>query len=492
MSNPNSYTHRNLELRAAEYYANIRKPKNEWKSIEDLAPQLAEFEYLVRSGGHDRACRVLDMIDYEHLYRWGYYARLMKMRKTILGKLAKSDLKANTLNSLGRTYHTQGKVMQAIRFYEEALILARENGDRFREGRELGRLGGAYRDLGQLENAIELHSQALIIARELQDRSQELSQLVRLGIDHYVLDYVDQAIGFWREGLKIARDIGHQQREGACLASLGSAYRKTGQIKYALQLYKKALTIANEEGDHREETTIFSSIGTTHYALGKYVQALEFHKQGLTIARNIEHRYWQGIHLSRLGDTYLALKNFEYAFKNYEKAKAIFTESNKRQKSYALLGLGKLSLAQGNILKSEQYFSTVMAMKVSTTRYQAALGLGIVRLFLDQSNAKEAFSLTKKYCKSILNRTISLYEIYYILATAIIGQAVCDPNWADPTQRNDLLAPALAEYRRALDITSAPGVVRDAIRDLELIRAAGIEGLEPVFELLEGALDEQP
>ena len=30
------------------------------------------------------------------------------------------------------------------------------------------------------------------------------------------------------------------------------------------------------------------------------------------------------------------------------------------------------------------------------------------------------------------------------------------------------------------------GIVQDALRDLELIRAAGIEGLEPAFELLEG------
>jgi len=54
-------------------------------------------------------------------------------------------------------------------------------------------------------------------------------------------------------------------------------------------------------------------------------------------------------------------------------------------------------------------------------------------------------------------------------------------------ERPELLAPALAEYRRALEITSAPGIVQDALRDLELIRAAGIEGLEPVFELLENA-----
>jgi hypothetical protein len=49
-----------------------------------------------------------------------------------------------------------------------------------------------------------------------------------------------------------------------------------------------------------------------------------------------------------------------------------------------------------------------------------------------------------------------------------------------------LLAPALAEYRRALENCAALGVVRDALRDLEMIRAAGVEGLETVFELLEG------
>jgi hypothetical protein len=51
--------------------------------------------------------------------------------------------------------------------------------------------------------------------------------------------------------------------------------------------------------------------------------------------------------------------------------------------------------------------------------------------------------------------------------------------------RTDLLTPALAEYRRALEICAAPGVVQDALRDLELIRKASVEGLEPVFDLLQ-------
>jgi hypothetical protein len=81
-----------------------------------------------------------------------------------------------------------------------------------------------------------------------------------------------------------------------------------------------------------------------------------------------------------------------------------------------------------------------------------------------------------------------LYHPRYLLGTALVGQIVLSPSWPESCGHGGLLAPALAELHRALDNCSAKGVVQEAIRDLELIRAAGIKGLEPVFELLESAI----
>ncbi len=67
------------------------------------------------------------------------------------------------------------------------------------------------------------------------------------------------------------------------------------------------------------------------------------------------------------------------------------------------------------------------------------------------------------------------------------SQTYLDDRMADYRAQRD----RADQLRRALEITSAAGVVGDAIRDLELIRKAGIEGLEPVFELLEGILREK-
>ena len=66
-----------------------------------------------------------------------------------------------------------GEARKAIEFYEQALIIDREIGDRRYEGNSQGNLGNAYAALGEARKAIEFYEQALIIAREIGDRRGE-------------------------------------------------------------------------------------------------------------------------------------------------------------------------------------------------------------------------------------------------------------------------------------------------------------------------------
>ena len=59
-------------------------------------------------------------------------------------------------------YAHLGETRKAIEFYEQALMIAREIGDRRGEGNALGNLGIAYADLGETRKAIEFYEQALI------------------------------------------------------------------------------------------------------------------------------------------------------------------------------------------------------------------------------------------------------------------------------------------------------------------------------------------
>lgn len=78
------------------------------------------------------------------------------------------------LGNLGLAYSNGGQPKQAIDFYEQALTLARKNGDRRSEGNWLGNLGLAYRDLEQIELARQYLRQSVAIFEEIQSPSADL------------------------------------------------------------------------------------------------------------------------------------------------------------------------------------------------------------------------------------------------------------------------------------------------------------------------------
>jgi tetratricopeptide (TPR) repeat protein len=487
---PGAYSRRHLELRASDFYANIRKPESEWKSIDDLAPQLAEFEHRVRAEDYDGACWVLEPIDFDYLYLWGNYTRLVGLREKLRGKLMDSVSPAANMNSLGRAYRALGQVERAVICYEQALTIAREVGDRRGEGEALGSLGIALRGSEQAERVIELHEEAIASAREIGDRRIEGIWLGHLGIDHRNLGQVERAIELYEEALAIAREIGDRRNEGVSLGSLGIAYHSLGQIERAINLHEKALAVAQEIGDRRAEQARLGSLGYSYLALGRDERAIGYYEQALAIVRGIGDRRNAGVWLGNLGRAFCALGEVKRAVEYFEHALVIAHEiGDRRWESYHLLGLGRAMLAARALLEAQQCCGQALALEMQETSYQAALALGIVLLQQCDFNSGEVFANAAVRCRAMLDKTESLYEPRYALAAALVGQAVCDPRWAEEDERPGLLAPALAEYRRALENCSAPGVVHDALWNLEMIRAAGIEGLEPVLELLDGALE---
>ncbi len=56
-----------------------------------------------------------------------------------------------------------------MEYYEQALVIAREIGDRQGEGNRLVSLGNACSHLRQVEKAIEYYEQALVIGKEIKD-----------------------------------------------------------------------------------------------------------------------------------------------------------------------------------------------------------------------------------------------------------------------------------------------------------------------------------
>jgi len=208
------WTQRDLLTRGADYFAQTRKPREMWKTIDDLAPQLNEFDLRCAAEDYDTAVSVLLEIDGEYLLLWGHYRLMIEMHERLQGKIQNPNPKSQSLNNLGLAFNSTGQVQKAIACYEQGLQLDREMKNRMWEGTDLGNLGNAYSDLGETRRAIEFYQQALAIAREIGDRRGEGADLGNLGLAYSALGETRRAIEFYQQALANAREIGNRLGEG--------------------------------------------------------------------------------------------------------------------------------------------------------------------------------------------------------------------------------------------------------------------------------------
>ena len=243
------YTHYALLHRGAEYFKQARQPRETWQKLDDLSPQLNEFELRYAGEDYDTAAGVLMEIDYDYLQLWGHYRLVIELHERLRGKISDPGLNQNSVGNLGSAHYSMGQYQKAIGCYEEALRIARKKKNRSGEGSWLGNLGNCFSDLGQTARAIDYYEQALAIAREVGDRSSEGIWLGNLSDGYADLGQTASAIDYHEQALAIAREIGNRFLESALLTNLGKYRTDEGKFEQAVQFYNQAIQIIDEIGN---------------------------------------------------------------------------------------------------------------------------------------------------------------------------------------------------------------------------------------------------
>jgi tetratricopeptide (TPR) repeat protein len=445
------YDQRSLELRAADFFASIRKPQAAWLSIEDVAPQIAEFQHRVRGQDVDHALEVLQEIDRDYLALWGHFTRLIELRNCVLDKPARPDLRAANFAGLATGYQVLGEYDAAVRYFQQAVDIAQAEDDRGAALEYIGDLGRVYRNLGKLDNAVQCLRQTLDFAREQSNRRKVGIWSDRLALCEWHLGRLGESTALGQQAVALARDEGDRVTEAAALANLGLVYQTHGQDVLAQTTFARALAIMVEIGDRRGQTILLGRLGTAALALGDPVRALELHDEAQAIAQALGER---------------------------------------REQSYQHLGRGRALAEQGRLDEAEQSLRAAKALEVPETSYLAALALSLVVVHSgDWIACAAAFEESVRRCRERLDRCDRLYQARYALATSLIGGACTAPAWREESRHGELLAVPITEYERALANCASPGPVRAALCDLASLTSAGVVGLEPVTMLLQQALD---
>ncbi|MBP6471807.1 MAG: tetratricopeptide repeat protein [Chloroflexi bacterium] len=165
----------------------------------------------------------------------------------VSARLAKESanlkLVAHCLHGLGNIAYFQRDHVVARNYYQQALAIRQEIGDRYGEELSLNNLGVVALSQGDTMAAQTYHAQTLSFCREIGDRRGEGTSFSNLG--HVAMDRGDHAAAklHFEQSLAIRREVGDSYGEAISLNELGAVTMIQGNLTLAEAYYRQALTI---------------------------------------------------------------------------------------------------------------------------------------------------------------------------------------------------------------------------------------------------------
>jgi tetratricopeptide (TPR) repeat protein len=312
---------------------------------------------LLREDLERAVCSVAEIDQGTYLLQWGWVLHRLgnprrgrELTEQALEIVQERDqnLVLLALTHLGTMYQATGQPSLALQFYEQALPISREVGNRDSEATVLTSLGSVYQAIGQPNHTLQFYEQVLPIMRETENRSGEATILNNLAEVYRAIGQPSRALQFYEQSLPISREVGNRSIEATTLNNLAEAYRTIGQVNYALQFYEQALSIRGEIGDRSGEAATLNNLGLLYNALGQTSRALQFYEQALPISREVEDRSGEATILSNLAAVYDFIGQPNRALEFYEQALPIRREVEDRSgEATTLNNLGLLYQAIG-------------------------------------------------------------------------------------------------------------------------------------------------
>jgi CHAT domain-containing protein len=220
---------------------------------------------------------------------------------------------AGTLDNLGRTYSDEGQGEVALGYFNKALPLYNQIGERGGAALVLNDMGPAFAGVGQKQKALESYNKALDTWRALGSREGEALTLNNIGRLYRDLGQHQTALDYYNQALPVWRETGNRSGEALALSDMGRAYADLGQPQKALDYANQALPIFRETGSRRGEAMTLNNMGREHSDLDDASEAMKLDLQSLAIWREIKDQRNEAGCLMTIGRAYSQMKQVDFS-----------------------------------------------------------------------------------------------------------------------------------------------------------------------------------
>ncbi len=250
----------------------------------------------------------------------------------------------NVYNNLSRAYWYRS-FDTAKRYGLTALALARDISFIKGEAEALKNIATVYSNLGKNDSAVLYYQQALVLYKQIGNRRGIAVVYNGLGLSHLAIGEYGQATEELFASLKMREEEGNINDVGTALLNVGMLMKQQGKYDEALSYYKRGLDAKEKSGEKVGISNAYNAIGEIHYLQKNYQRALEYHSNALRIRQELNNRHGIATSLNALGRIYLDQNKPTLAYNYFMGAMSIRIELHD--------GLGQIAVAS-NISRALQ------------------------------------------------------------------------------------------------------------------------------------------
>ncbi len=233
----------------------------------------------------------------------------------------RSDERMKTLQELCKEY-MNNSVEEVIKYANELLILAEQEGNLEYIGKAHSFLGEAYFYMDEINKSIEYFEKHLEV-NILQENMEGIGDAYNnLGIVYRCIEKYETAIKYYLESMAIKERLNDTAGLSSTLNNIGVLYFHMGNYYEALNYYTRSYNLEIELENKSGTATSLLNIGEVYSYLNNYPEALSYFNRSIEISEDIEDMHTLEVNYQCMYQMYKRQVNFQKALYYYE----LFTE----------------------------------------------------------------------------------------------------------------------------------------------------------------------
>ena len=366
---------RTANQQAYRYFLNLPlKPKTEWKSIQDIKPLLLAHYHACQAEDWDEAASAISDAC-ESLRYWSHFKLLIYLYSKLIpvdwkkgGQLVTYPAThIEILCNLGLVYQSSQQFDIASEYLQQALSIARKNGNKKAEATTLFYISRGHDYLGNHQLTIKCLQDSLAISREIADYEIEYKVSNKLGYFNYYKGNYNLAIAYFSQALKVACQNSFPEGEALAFANLANTYIGLRKYDLAINYFNEYIAIISHKQEPIKCTTyLLNLVGNFCANIHKYKTVITWVQEPLKSYMNEADKHEDIYPIEGLVTAHNGLEEYQKFFDILSECIKLESDGNSRDKANKVYNLGKkfqeirkIEQAIENIQSSEMLLNNI-------------------------------------------------------------------------------------------------------------------------------------